>query len=58
MVDVSEYADGEDHSIEFHAETLGKNLGVTNFFVDNVAVPGVPSFCKDIVFRIGFESND
>jgi cysteine-rich repeat protein len=44
-VDITAYADGGSHDLVFHAETFANNLDVTNFFVDDVAIPGVPSAC-------------
>jgi hypothetical protein len=40
MVDLSAFADGGVHSIEFHSEVFGS--GTTNFFVDDVAVDVQP----------------
>ena len=61
-VDISAYADGESHNIEFHAETFANNSAVSNFFVDVVSVPGNASICTQInsnpvIFANGFESN-
>jgi len=39
-VDISVYADGASHKIEFHAETFANNLDISNFFVDAVSIPG------------------
>jgi cysteine-rich repeat protein len=43
--DVSAYADGEAHEIEFHSETFSNNGGVSSFFIDEIALPGKPSMC-------------
>jgi uncharacterized repeat protein (TIGR01451 family) len=37
-VDVSAYADGAVHEIRFHSENFATNAGVSNFFVDDVAL--------------------
>ena len=44
-VDISAYADGTSHNIEFHSETFANNFDVSNFFVDLVSLPGTPSLC-------------
>lgn len=56
-VDISEFGNGYYHSLEFHAKTFGNNLDVTNFFVDDVAIPGAPSKCGNIIYQDSFESN-
>ena len=45
MVDISAYANGATHTIEFHTETFSDNGSVSNFFIDVVAMPGTPSMC-------------
>jgi cysteine-rich repeat protein len=51
LVDVSAYADGGSHTIEFFSEgfadngTLANNRVQTNFFIDNVMIAGKPSVC-------------
>jgi len=42
-VDISAYADGEAHEIEFHSESFGINADVSNFFIDAVSIPGEAS---------------
>lgn len=37
-VDVSAYADGGVHTVEFHSETFANNADVSNFFVDDVVL--------------------
>jgi len=44
-VDISAYADGGNHDLEFHSETFSDNGAVSNFFIDVVAMPGNPSEC-------------
>jgi cysteine-rich repeat protein len=44
-VDISAYADGGTHDLEFHSETFSNNGGVSNFFLDVIAMPGSPSAC-------------
>jgi cysteine-rich repeat protein len=44
-VDIRAYADGGNHDLEFHSETFGENGGVSNFFIDVVAIPGTSSTC-------------
>jgi cysteine-rich repeat protein len=61
-VDISAYADGGAHDIQFHAETFAANSAVSNFFVDAVSLPGNASICikkntNPIIFNDGFESN-
>ena len=46
-IDISAFADDGVHSLEFHAETFGANQDVTNFFVDDIAIPGTPSLYAD-----------
>ena len=41
-VNLSAYADGGVHEIQFHSETFSTNGGVGNFFVDDVALNNVP----------------
>ena len=45
-VDVSAYADGGTHALQFHSETFSVNAGVSNFFIDVVGLPGSPSMCR------------
>ncbi len=47
-VDISTFADGGSHNLEFHSEIFGTNATVTNFFVDDVAidVSGPPAACS------------
>jgi len=47
-VDISAYADGAVHDLEIHSETFSDNGGVSNFFIDVVAMPGSPSECTPI----------
>ena len=59
IVDISAYADDSPHTIAFHAQVTGANQEATNFFVDYVRIPGVPSICtaiNDVLFFNGFES--
>jgi cysteine-rich repeat protein len=44
-VDISAYADGASHNVEFHAETFAVNLDLSNFFVDAISIPGNASVC-------------
>ena len=37
-VDISAYADGGSHTLEFHSEIFANNGNGTNFFVDDVAI--------------------
>lgn len=37
-IDVSAYADGGFHTVQFSSQTVAANGGVTNFFVDDVAL--------------------
>jgi hypothetical protein len=41
-VDLSAYADGSDHVLMFDSTTNGSASGVTNFFVDDVALTACP----------------
>jgi len=45
-LDISAYADGGSHMVEFHSEIFGTN--VTNFFVDDVSIVA-PDLVPDIV---------
>ncbi|MGK2924644.1 MAG: DUF4215 domain-containing protein [Lysobacterales bacterium] len=47
-VDISEYADGGSHVIEFHSETFANNGAQSNFFIDAVALPSNPSACRRV----------
>ena len=47
-VDISAYADGGAHNIEFHSESFGLNSDVSNFFIDVVSIPGNASLCTRI----------
>lgn len=38
---VSAFADGGVHTLEFHSEVFGVNFGVSNFFVDDVTLDSV-----------------
>ncbi|MEX1310262.1 MAG: hypothetical protein AB1Z65_07585, partial [Candidatus Sulfomarinibacteraceae bacterium] len=40
-VDISAYADGGDHTLEFVSTTVSTNGGGTNFFVEDVSIAGV-----------------
>lgn len=63
-VDISAFADGGMHEVKWHSETFIGNMGFTDFFIDDVAVPHgplepIPSECQAIVgfiFGDGFES--
>jgi hypothetical protein len=47
-VDVTAYADDSPHTIQFYSESFADNRKNTNFFVDNIVIPGVPSLCTVI----------
>jgi cysteine-rich repeat protein len=47
-IDISEYADNSVHSLRFQAETFAINGDVSNFFVDDVVIPGAPSECTPL----------
>ncbi len=50
-VDVSAYADGGVHTLEFNSEIFGSGGSGSNFFVDDVEIPGgagTPSVCTPI----------
>ena len=44
-VDISAYADDGTHNLQFYSESFTVNNFSTNFFVDNLAIPGIPSQC-------------
>jgi len=44
-VDISAYADGGTHDLEFHSETFSNNGSFSNFLIDVIAMPGNPSVC-------------
>ena len=46
FVDISAYADGLAHDLEIHSVTISDNGGVSNFFIDAIAMPGSPSACE------------
>ena len=54
-VDISAYADGGSHNIEFHSETFSDNGKVTNFFIDVIEMPGTASVCA---LDLGYILND
>ena len=57
-VDVSAYADGGAHDIEFHSETFAVNGSVSSFFIDVISLPGTASVCvldPGYIFNDGFE---
>lgn len=41
VIDISAYADGGDHTLEFVSTTVSANAGGTNYFVDDVSISGV-----------------
>jgi hypothetical protein len=45
-VDISAFANGGNHELEFYSQTYSNNGGVSNFFVDVVTIPGTPSICR------------
>jgi len=45
-VDISAFADGSVHAIEFHSESFAVNLDFSNFFIDSISIPGNASFCS------------
>ncbi len=49
-VDISAYADGGAHTLEFHSEIFAINGGGSNFFVDDISftVPGICDVPSDI----------
>lgn len=47
MVDVTAYADGGQHTVEFHSETFAENGDASNFFVDDVVL-AAPSVCDSL----------
>lgn len=47
-VDVTAYADGGSHLIEFYSRTFASNGAPSNFFIDEVALPANPSACRRI----------
>ena len=57
-VDLSAYADGGNHLVEFHSEIFANNGGGSNFFVDNVYLSdnqlgaGTPSVCLAFVDEV------
>jgi hypothetical protein len=60
-VDITGYNDGGSHSLSFHCETFGSSGSFSNFFVDVVTMPGVPSVCTvdlNSIFVDNFESGD
>lgn len=48
-VDISAFADGGSHTLEFASSIFANNGGGTNFFVDLVEIPSAPSCDGDIV---------
>ncbi len=58
-VDISAYANGAAHTLEFFSQVFGTNGQGSNFFVDNIVIPGTASECTLIgdyfIFADGFE---
>ncbi len=57
-VDISAYADGAAHTLEFYSQVFGTNGTGSNFFVDNIVLPGSASQCtndESLIFADGFE---
>ena len=57
-LDVSAYADGAAHLLEFYSEVFGNNGVGSNFFVDNIVFAGSASVCTNdgsSIFADGFE---
>jgi cysteine-rich repeat protein len=57
-VDISAFADGAAHELEFFSETFSDNGDVSNIFIDRVLMPGRASICTSIppeIFKDGFE---
>lgn len=48
IIDISDYADGGIHDLELHSETFGNGGSVSNFFIDELAIPGMPSMCTPL----------
>jgi Zn-dependent metalloprotease len=46
-VDVTAYADGDQHTVEFYSATFAENGDVSNFFVDDVVL-AAPSVCDSL----------
>lgn len=40
VVDISAFADGAPHTLEFYSQTFSNNGGGTNFFIDDVSIAG------------------
>jgi len=60
-VDLTGYNDGGSHSLSFHCVTSGDGGSFSNFFVDVVTLPGVPSTCTvdlSSIFADSFESGN
>ena len=45
-VDISTYADGGTHDLEFRSATFSNNGNFSNFSIDVIAMPGSTSFCR------------
>lgn len=45
-IDVSAYADGGFHTVEFRSQTFALNAGATNFFVDDIALVQAVTPCS------------
>lgn len=51
-VDLAPYDDGGVHVLEFHSEIFASNGGGTNFFVDDVSIPGSPTCTTAATFDL------
>jgi cysteine-rich repeat protein len=52
VIDLSGFADGGSHVLEFHSETFATNGEPTNFLVDNVRIPPIPSQCEPLTTQL------
>ncbi len=64
IVDISTWADGGVHLVEFHSKTFSTNSGLTDFYLDDVLLihgppEPIPSICTDnrpdLIFGNSFE---
>lgn len=54
-VNITAYANGAAHTVEFYSEQSNTGTGVTNFFVDLISIPQYTCTQSDSIFANGFE---
>jgi hypothetical protein len=60
QVNIAAYADGGNHTVEFHSIITGAGGDFTNFFVDDISINTISIFCPPPIecFSLDFETDD